>query len=113
MVEVVVTGLGVVSPIGIGVDAVRSALSAGRSGVRLLPRYATQGFPIPFGAEVADFDGRQRVRPRKSLKVMSREIQMAFAAADQAYTASGHAPPSIDPERLGVVFGKCLSIQSG
>jgi 3-oxoacyl-[acyl-carrier-protein] synthase II len=108
MVEVVVTGLGVVSPIGIGVDAVRAALAAGRSGVRSLPRYAAQGFPVSFGAEVADFDGRDHVRPRKSLKVMSREIQMAFAAADQAYAAAGHAAGSIDPERFGVVFGSDL-----
>jgi 3-oxoacyl-[acyl-carrier-protein] synthase II len=108
MVEVVVTGLGAVSPIGIGIDAVRSALAAGRSGVRRLPRFAAPGFPVPFGAEVADFDGRQHVRPRKSLKVMSREIQMAFAAADQAFAAAGHAPHSLDPERLGVVFGSDL-----
>jgi 3-oxoacyl-[acyl-carrier-protein] synthase II len=108
MVEVVVTGLGVVSPIGIGVDAVRSALSARRSGVRRIPRYAAREFPVSFGAEVADFDGRDHVRPRKSLKVMSREIQMAFAAADQAYAAAGHAPNTIDPERFGVVFGSDL-----
>ena len=108
MVEVVVTGLGVVSPIGIGVDAVRAALAARKSGVRRLARYAAVGFPVPFGAEVADFEGREHVRPRKSLKVMSREIQMAFAAADQAYVASGHAPHSIDPERFGVVFGSDL-----
>jgi 3-oxoacyl-[acyl-carrier-protein] synthase II len=108
MVEVVVTGLGVVSPIGIGVDAVRAALAAGRSGVRRLDRYAAEGFPVPFGAEVADFDGRDHVRPRKSLKVMSREIQMAFAAADQAYASAGHGPRSVDPERFGVVFGSDL-----
>jgi len=108
MVEVVVTGLGVVSPIGIGLDAVRAALAAGRSGVRRLARYAADGFPVPFGAEVADFDGRDHVRPRKSLKVMSREIQMAFAAADQAYAAAGLPLRPIDPERLGVVFGSDL-----
>jgi 3-oxoacyl-[acyl-carrier-protein] synthase II len=108
MVECVVTGLGVVSPIGIGVEAVRSALAAMRSGVRPLARFAADGFPVPFGAEVADFDGRNHVRPRKSLKVMSREIQMAFAAADQAYASSGQGPHSIDPERFGVVFGSDL-----
>src|SRR5262245_38627048 len=101
MVECVVTGLGVVSPIGIGLEAVRTALAAMQSGVRPLARFAAAGFPVTFGAEVADFDGRDHVRPRKSLKVMSREIQMAFAAADQAWSSSGHAPNSIDPERFG------------
>jgi 3-oxoacyl-[acyl-carrier-protein] synthase II len=57
------------------------------------------------GAEVRGFDARQYVRPRKSLKVMSTEIQMAFAAAQMAVEDARLATEQLDPTRLGVVFG--------
>src|SRR5262245_13578409 len=104
---VVVTGLGVVSPIGIGLDAVRASFDHGRSGVRRLASL-DESFPVRFGAEIADFDAKQYVRPRKSLKVMSREIQLAFAAADQAWSEAAIAQGAIDSERVGVVFGSDL-----
>jgi 3-oxoacyl-[acyl-carrier-protein] synthase II len=106
--QVVVTGLGVVSPIGIGVDAFWSSLAAGRSGIRPISLFDASLLPIRFGGEVQDFDPKVRVRPRKSLKVMSRDIQLGFAAADEAYTHAGIAAGAIDPERFGVVFGSDL-----
>ena len=57
---------------------------------------------------MADFDPKQYVRPRKSLKVMSRDIQLAFAAADLACVDAGLRDHPIAPERLGVVFGAAL-----
>lgn len=57
------------------------------------------------GGEITDFEPQQFVRPRKALKVMSRDIQLAFAAADLACTQAGVAPGTVDPERLGVLFG--------
>ena len=56
-------------------------------------------------AEVPDFDPKEFVRPRKSLKVMSRDIQLGVSAAAMGCTHAGAAPGSVDPERLGVVFG--------
>ncbi|MCE9607120.1 MAG: beta-ketoacyl-[acyl-carrier-protein] synthase family protein [Planctomycetia bacterium] len=106
--QVVVTGLGVVSPIGIGLDLFWSSLMEGRSGIRPLTLFDASLLPIRFGGEVLDFDPKQRVRPRKSLKVMSRDIQLAFAAADEAYTQATIAVGAIDPERFGVVFGSDL-----
>jgi len=108
--DVVITGVGVVSPIGIGNEAFWNSLSEGRSGVRRLDLFGQTDLeeldlPPPFGADVADFDPKQYVRPRKSLKVMSREIQLAFAAADLACTDAGLPDRPIDPERLGIVFG--------
>jgi 3-oxoacyl-[acyl-carrier-protein] synthase II len=103
--EVVITGLGIVSPIGIGREAFWSSLQAGRSGVRQITRFDTSGFPVHIGAEVVDFDPKAYVRPRKSLKVMSREIQYGFAAADMAVSDAGLTTPAIDPDRIGVVFG--------
>ncbi len=103
--EVVITGLGIVSPIGIGREAFWSSLCAGRSGVRPITRFDTSAFPVHFGAEVTDFDPKAYVRPRKSLKVMSREIQYGFAAADFAMTEAALTADRLDPDRFGVVFG--------
>jgi 3-oxoacyl-[acyl-carrier-protein] synthase II len=60
---------------------------------------------FPFGGQLADFDPKQYVRPRKNLKVMSRDIQMAAAAADMACADGGLREHPVAPERLGVVFG--------
>jgi 3-oxoacyl-[acyl-carrier-protein] synthase II len=106
--EIVITGVGVVSPIGIGNEAFWTSLCEGRSGVHRLDLFEASDLPVPFGADVADFDPKQYIRPRKSLKVMSRDIQLAFAAAELACSeASLHEKP-VDPERLGVVFGADL-----
>ena len=103
--EVVITGIGVVSPIGIGVDAFHAALLEGRSGVRPITLFDASEFPVRIGAEVVDFDPKEYVRPRKSLKVMSRDIQFGFAAADMALTSAGVQAGKLDPDRFGVVFG--------
>jgi 3-oxoacyl-[acyl-carrier-protein] synthase II len=105
---IVVTGIGVVSPIGIGRDPFWAALSGGRSGIRRLDLPVNPSQPPPIGGVVADFDPKQYVRPRKSLKVMSRDIQLAFAAADLACVEAGLRDRPVDPERLGVVFGSSL-----
>ena len=103
--EVVITGVGVVSPIGIGRDAFWESLRTGQSGVRTIEAFAKSGMPIPFGGEILDFDGKLYVTPRKSLKVMCREIQTGFAAARLACQDAGLEPPAVDPERWGVVLG--------
>jgi 3-oxoacyl-[acyl-carrier-protein] synthase II len=106
--EVVITGLGIVSPIGIGEEPFWAALREGRSGVRSLDLPDDPDWAPPIGGAVADFDPKQYVRPRKSLKVMSRDIQLGFAAADLACLGAGLRRGPIAPERLGVVFGAGL-----
>jgi len=54
--EVVITGVGIVSPIGVGREAVWNAIQARQSGVRPLPQLAAAGWIAPFGGEIADFD---------------------------------------------------------
>ena len=103
--DIVITGLGVVSPIGIGSAAFWEALVAGQSGIRPVDRFDASSLRVRFGGQIPDFDPRQYVRPRKSLKVMSREIQLGFAAADLAVTEAGLGPGTVEPERFGVVFG--------
>lgn len=103
--EVVITGVGVVSPIGIGSDAFWQSLVQGRSGVRPLRSVDTGGQPVPFGGEIPDFDPKEHVRPRKSLKVMNRDIQLGVTAANLAVAEAGIEAGAVDPERFGVVFG--------
>jgi 3-oxoacyl-[acyl-carrier-protein] synthase II len=108
--SVVITGVGVVSPIGIGREAFLASLEAGTSGVRPITAFDTGALSIHIGGDVRDFDAKQYVRPRKSLKVMSREIQFAFTAADLAMADArlgpqGNAAAACDPDRLAVVFG--------
>jgi 3-oxoacyl-[acyl-carrier-protein] synthase II len=102
--EVVITGVGVVSPIGIGRDAFWSSLCEGRSGVGLLERFDASSLTRRIAAEVRGFDPVQYVKPRKSLKVMARDTQFGMAAAALARDDSGLHCELIDPERLGVVF---------
>lgn len=103
--EVVITGLGVVSPIGIGCGPFWDALEHGTSGIRLVDLFDASSLSVRFGGQIPDFDPKLYVRPRKSLKVMSREIQLGFAAADLAVGDAGIAAGGLEPERFGVVFG--------
>jgi 3-oxoacyl-[acyl-carrier-protein] synthase II len=103
--DIVVTGVGTVSSIGIGKEPFWASLLEGRSGIRRLDLFDDSSMPPPIGGPVADFDPKQYVRPRKSLKVMSRDIQLAFAAADLACVDAGLRDKLVDPERFGVVFG--------
>lgn len=103
--EVVITGIGMVTPIGIGRVPFWDALMARQSGVASLQAFDSQSCASKVAGEVRDFEPKQYVRPRKSLKVMSRDIQLGFAAADLAMTDSGLQPDQIDPERMGVIYG--------
>ena len=102
--HVVITGAGVICPLGVGREAATEALFAGRSGVGPIAAPAAV-LPPGIAAEVRDFEPKLYVKPRKSLKVMSREIQFAFAAADMAWEEAALAAAEVDPERVGVVFG--------
>ena len=103
--NVVITGLGVVSPIGIGFESFWESLATGTSGIRPIDLFDSSSLSVRFGGQIPDFDPKVYVRPRKSLKVMSREIQLGFAAADLALADAGIAAGQVEPERFGVVFG--------
>jgi 3-oxoacyl-[acyl-carrier-protein] synthase II len=103
--EVVITGAGVVSPIGLDLATFWRSLASGRSGVRPISALPASHLPVTFAGEITDFDGKQYITPRKSLKVMSREIQFSVAAANMAVRQSELLPGGVAPERLGVIFG--------
>ncbi len=101
----VITGLGIVSPLGIGREAFWKALLSGKSGIAPLRTYDLGTYPVRIGGEVRDLDTRDYITPRKALKVMSREIQLAYVAAQLAVRDAALDMSKIDSERCGVVFG--------
>src|SRR5262249_49515569 len=105
--RVVVTGIGLVTPIGTGLPAFRDALHAGRGGARPPGGWQGAALPVRIGAEVEDFDARVYLekKDRKSLKMMVRTIQLAVAAARLALGEGRLDTAAVNPERFGVVFG--------
>lgn len=103
--RVVVTGVGVVSPIGIGKDRFWDSLINNRSGIDFMESLESDELPSPFGAEVRDFDPATMLRDRKFLKVMSRDMQLGVASARLAMQDTGLSDGDVDPYRLGVVYG--------
>jgi 3-oxoacyl-(acyl-carrier-protein) synthase len=103
MREVVITGLGIVSPIGIGREQVWESLVARRSGVRPIAQLAAAGWLAPWGGEIVDFDPKEFVQPRKSLKIMCRDIQLASAAAELAWQDARLGEATFDHDRFGVI----------
>ena len=108
MREVVITGIGLVTPVGHETDEFFSALCEGRSGVGEIEELQGTSLASRIGARAGDFEAKKHVKPRKNIKVMSRDIQMGFVAADKAWIDAGIAEGAVDPERLGVVFGADL-----
>jgi 3-oxoacyl-[acyl-carrier-protein] synthase II len=103
MREVVITGLGIVSPIGVGREQVWESLVARRSGVRPIAQLADAGWIAPWGGEILDFEPKEYIQPRKSLKVMCRDIQLASAAAEMAWQDARLEEATLDHDRFGVI----------
>ncbi|MFO1021705.1 MAG: beta-ketoacyl-[acyl-carrier-protein] synthase family protein [Planctomycetales bacterium] len=103
--RVVITGVGVVSPVGTGKDRFWDNLLQGRSGVDFLRSFPNMDLPSKFAAEVRDFDPLRYLKQKKMLKVMSRDIQLGVAAASLAFGDSGLKTGDYDPDRLGVEYG--------
>jgi 3-oxoacyl-[acyl-carrier-protein] synthase II len=107
MRRVVVTGVGVVAPNGIGKEAFWKACVNGKSGVRPIQSFDASAHPVKIGAEVPDFDLNQFVpgHHRKSIKIMGRAARFGVAAAGLAVRDSGLELQRANPERIGVVMG--------
>jgi len=110
--EVVLTGLGVLTPIGIDKNTFWNALLNGESGVGFLHIDTADESLRPMGSEVPDFHAKDYVKPRKNIKIMSRDIQLAFVSACLACQDAGLVTEgndrNVDPDRFGVIFGSDL-----
>jgi 3-oxoacyl-[acyl-carrier-protein] synthase II len=105
--RVVVTGLGLVTPVGIGVEASWSALVAGRSGIGPVTLFDASTFPTRIAGEVKGFDP-EKFMERKEARRNDRFIQFAMAAAEMAWNDSGLDASKEDPERMGAIVGSGL-----
>src|SRR5688500_12564111 len=105
--RVAITGVGVVTPLGIGSAEYTEALRAGRSGAATITAFDCGGFETRIAAEVDDavFDPGMYVEPRKMVKHMSRSARFAVAAAAMARRESGLGADDADPYRVAVSLG--------
>ena len=104
--RVVVTGIGVVTPIGIGVDALWEATLAERIAVNPITRFSTEGYRSKLAAQVDDFDAAPFMSARR-MRWTDRFSQFAVAAARLAVDDAKVAP-SVDDDEVGVYMGSAL-----
>ena len=104
--RVVVTGMGMVTPVGNDLQSTWEALKAGRSGGGPITQFDTTDFDVRFAAEVRNFEVDNYL-DRKEAKRMDRFAQLAMAASQEAVTQAGLAdrPANVDFDRVGVVIG--------
>ena len=102
--RVVVTGLGVVSPVGIGVDTAWANIIAGKSGITRITKFDPSNFSSQIAGEVKGFDVSQYL-PAKEARRMDTFIQYGLAAAIEAVKDSGIEATEENAERIGVSIG--------
>ncbi len=102
--RVVITGLGMISPVGQGREACWSALLAGESGCGQITAFDTEAYSVKIGAEVKEFDPGDVVS-LKERKKTDRYAQFALVAAEEALAQAGFLEEPPDGERTGVIIG--------
>ena len=102
--SVVVTGLGVVSPVGSTVQSAWDAILRGESGIGPVTRFDVSAFPARFGGQVREFDVEQYLPPKEARR-MDEFMHYGVAAGVQAVTDSGIDFSKTDPTRAGAVCG--------
>src|SRR5712691_6907112 len=105
--RVVITGMGCVTPIGIGREAFWAALQNGESGVRRIESFDVSNSPVKIAAQVRDFDWQAQLGP-KDRKHVPRTVPLALAAAREAFVDAGISPQDLSTEerqQIGVELG--------
>ncbi len=103
--RVVITGIGVLSPIGIGLDSFWDSLIKGESGIDRISCLDPSDFYCQIGGEIKDFEPAQYFKNPKDARRADRYCQLAMAAAKMAYDDSGVSEGSFDPYRFGCMVG--------
>jgi len=106
--RVVVTGLGMVSPLGIGVEANWDAATNGRSGIGYITRFDTSDFPVKIAGEVKNFNPEDYIEDKKEIKKMDTFLHYALAAGKMAVKSSGLEITEHNAERVGVLVGAAI-----
>ncbi len=107
MRRVVVTGVGIVSPLGTGVEKNWTAITSGQSGLGLITRFDAADFSSQIAGEVKDFNAELYIE-KKEIKKMDLFIQYGLAAATMALSDSGLEITDANAERVGVLVGSGL-----
>ncbi|MGD0283418.1 MAG: beta-ketoacyl synthase N-terminal-like domain-containing protein, partial [Dissulfurispiraceae bacterium] len=102
--RVVITGLGLVTPIGIGVEETWNAALDGKSGIGHITHFDASSLPVRIAGEIKGFDPANYIEA-KEIKKMDRFIHLAVAAATMAVSDSGFRITAENAERVGVVVG--------
>src|SRR5687768_8592014 len=105
MRRVVITGVGLVTPLGVGTEATWQGLIQGRSGVGPIRSYDVSSLRTQWGGEISDFDAAPFVATRKLLRMMPRTDQFALVGATLAVRDSGLDVATHDSERAGLFVG--------
>jgi len=108
MKRIVISGLGVVSSIGIGKDAFWSALTKGTSGISTITSFDTSPFSTHKGGEIKDFKPEQFIDP-KNISDIGRASLLAMAAGKLAYEDARLSSNVCEPERFGICFGTTMT----
>lgn len=105
--RVVITGLGVIAPNGIGKDAFWQALREGKSGIRKITRFDASSYPSQVAGEINDFDPTDYMSP-KSARRMDRFAQFAVACARMAIEDAGLKIDKENAEKMGTIVGTAM-----
>jgi len=106
--RVVITGLGVIAPNGIGKDAFWKALKEGKSGLRKITRFDVSSYSSQIAGEIDDFDPTDFMSP-KSARRMDRFAQLAVAASKMALEDSGLIINGRNNKKIGIIMGTALA----
>ncbi|MDR1192048.1 MAG: beta-ketoacyl-ACP synthase II [Verrucomicrobiales bacterium] len=103
--RIVVTGIGVLTPLGNDLNTTWDGLINGRSGIAPITTFDVSQYSTRFGGQVKNFEAAQFFRNPKDARRCDRYTQLAFAATKQAYADSGLEPDKLNPERCSVLVG--------
>ena len=101
---IVITGVGVVSPLGIGYEEFADGLASQKKAIRRAPSHF-ESTGVKWASQIDGFEAKKWVKPRKSIKLMCEEIQFSVGSAEMAIQHSGLDVKDVDMSRFGVVMG--------
>lgn len=115
--RVVITGMGAISPAGVGIEALWDAVYGKKCCIERIERFDTDEYEVHIAGEVRDFDPVEHGLTKKEARRFERFVQYAIVASDEALEMSGLKMEDEDPDRVAVVFGSGIGgideLQSG